>query len=188
MRLSAVRTYAVPAFVILSAVGVRAQAPAGQTPAPAPAQDFSKVEIKTTKLAGNFYTLVGAGGTIGVLAGPDGVFMVDAQFAPLSEKIVAAIRQISDRPIRFLVNTHQHGDHTGGNENLAKMGVTVIARDELRAGLAKIPTTPPGGLPLLTYRGSTIFHMNGEDVQLIPVPAAHTNGDTMVRFPQPTSS
>ena len=81
-------------------------------------QDFSKVEIKTTKLAGNFYTLVGAGGTIGVLTGPDGVFMVDAQFAPLTDKIVAAIKQISDGRIRFMVNTHIHGDHTGGNENL----------------------------------------------------------------------
>lgn len=183
MRLSAVRAFAVLAVLSLSAIGVTAQAPAGQKPAAAPAQDFSKIDIKTTKLAGNFYTLVGAGGTIGALVGPDGVFMVDAQFAPLTDKIVAAIRQISDRPIRFLVNTHQHGDHTGGNENFAKMGVTLIARDELRAGLAKVPTAPPGGLPLITYRGSTIFHMNGEDVQLIPVPAAHTSGDTMVRFP-----
>ncbi len=183
MRVSAVRAFAVLAVLSLSAIGVTAQAPAGQKPAAPPAQDFSKVDIKTTKLAGNFYTLVGAGGTIGALVGPDGVFMVDAQFAPLTDKIVAAIRQISDRPIRFLVNTHQHGDHTGGNENFAKMGVTLIARDELRAGLAKVPTTPPGGLPLITYRGSTIFHMNGEDVQLIPVPAAHTSGDTMVRFP-----
>src|SRR5215831_224229 len=79
-------------------------------------QDFSQVQIKTTKLANNFYALDGQGGTIGVLAGPDGVFMVDAQFAPLSEKIMAAIKQISDGRIRFLVNTHVHGDHTGGNE------------------------------------------------------------------------
>lgn len=183
MRLPAVRTCAALAIWGLSGIGVTAQPPAGGKPAAAPAQDFSKVEVKTTKLAGNFYTLVGAGGTIGALVGPDGVFMVDAQFAPLTDKIVAALRQVSDQPIRFLVNTHQHGDHTGGNANLAKMGVTLIARDELRAGLAKIPTTPPGGLPLMTYRGSTTFHMNGEDVQLIPVPAAHTSGDTMVRFP-----
>ena len=87
----------------------------GAPMAQAQGQDFSKVEIKTTKLGSNFYTLDGQGGTIGVLAGPDGVFMVDAQFAPLSEKIAAAIRQISDKPIRFLVNTHVHGDHTGGN-------------------------------------------------------------------------
>src|SRR3954466_10886516 len=93
------------------------------------AQDFSKVEIKTTKVGTNFYTLDGQGGTIGVLTGPDGVFMVDAQFAPLSEKIVAAIRQISDGRIRYLVNTHVHGDHTGGNENFGKMGATILARE-----------------------------------------------------------
>ena len=182
MRLSVVRTGAFVAAWSLSAVITGAQAPAGQKPAPAPAQDFSKVEIRVTKLASNFYTLVGAGGTIGALVGPDGVFMVDSQFAPLTDRIVAAIRQISDRPIRFLVNTHLHGDHTGGNANLATMGVTLIARDELRAGLAKTATASPGALPLMTYRGPVTFHMNGEDVQLIPVPAAHTSGDTMVRF------
>src|SRR5215475_6863345 len=94
--------------------------------------DFSKVQIKTNKISSNFYTLDGQGGTIGVLAGPDGVFMVDAQFAPLSEKIAAAIHQISDKPIRYLVNTHVHGDHTGGDENFGKMGVTILARENLR--------------------------------------------------------
>ena len=106
-------------------------------PAPAAAPpDYSKVEIKTTQIAPNFYTLEGQGGTIGVLAGPDGIFMVDGEFAPLTPKIVAAIRQISDAPIRFLVNTHVHGDHTGGNENLAKLGATIFAREELRDRLA----------------------------------------------------
>jgi cyclase len=156
-------------------------------PAPAPQQpDFSKVEIKTTKLAANFYVLEGQGGAIGVLVGPDGVFMVDSQFAPLSEKIAAAIRQISDRPIKFMVNTHVHGDHTGGDENFAKMGVTIIARDELRARLAAPPNGPKpaaAALPLITYKGSLTLHMNGEDVQLIAVPVAHTDGDTMVKFP-----
>ena len=99
-------------------------------------QDFSKVQIKATKLSGNFSTLEGQGGTIGVLSGPDGVFMVDTQFAPLTEKIVAAVKQITPNPIRFAVNTHLHGDHSGGNENLAKLGVFVISRDELREGLA----------------------------------------------------
>src|SRR5437868_8066436 len=122
--------------------------------------DFSKVEIKTTKLATNFYTLDGQGGTIGVLAGPDGVFMVDAQFAPLSEKIAAAIKQISDRPIKFLVNTHVHGDHTGGNENFGKMGATILARQNLRNrlehpnpganGQPGVPM-PAAGLPVITY-------------------------------------
>src|SRR5689334_25176976 len=134
-----------------------------QAPAPAPAAqppDFSKVEIKATKLTPNFYVLEGQGGAIGVLVGPDGVFMVDSQFAPLSDKIAAAIRQISDRPIRFMVNTHVHGDHTGGNENFGKMGATILARPQLRERLEHpnpgangqpTPPTPAAGLPLITY-------------------------------------
>src|SRR6476660_5503937 len=94
--------------------------------------DFSQVEIKTTKVASNFYTLEGQGGTIGVLAGPQGVLMVDSQFAPLTDKIVAAIKQISNAPIRFMINTHVHGDHTGGNANLGKLGVTIFSRPQLR--------------------------------------------------------
>jgi cyclase len=155
-------------------------------------QDFSQVQIKTTKIAPNFYTLEGQGGTIGVLTGPDGVFMVDAQFAPLTDKIVAAIKQISDGRIKFLVNTHVHGDHTGGNENLGKMGVVIMARPELRARLVKpapaangaaAPSAPAAALPVVTYTSKTTVHMDGEDIQLIPVPAAHTDGDTMVYFP-----
>jgi cyclase len=157
------------AMLSLTAVALCAQA---QT-------DYSKVEIKTTKVGANFYTLEGSGGMIGALVGPDGVLMVDSQFAPLTDKIVAAVRQISDRPIRFLVNTHVHPDHTGGNENLGKMGVVILAREELRARLK----VPPAGLPLLTYRGPLTLHMNGEEVELIPVPRAHTDGDTMVYFP-----
>jgi glyoxylase-like metal-dependent hydrolase (beta-lactamase superfamily II) len=156
-------------------------------------QDFSKVEIKATKIAPNFYTLEGQGGMIGVLPGPDGVLMVDSQFAPLTEKIVAAIRQISDRPIRFMINTHVHGDHTGGNENLGKMGVTIIAREQLRGRLMKpapaaagaAPAVPaaPVALPLLTFDSPITLHMNGDDVQLVPIPSAHTDGDTLVKFP-----
>jgi glyoxylase-like metal-dependent hydrolase (beta-lactamase superfamily II) len=167
-----------------AAVAVVACWHAGPTRAAAQGQDFSKVEIKTGKLAGSFYTLEGQGGRIGVLAGPDGVFMVDSQFAPLTEKIVAAIRQISPGPIRFMVNTHVHGDHTGGNENLAKLGVTLMSRDQLRRRLAGGPKpAPPGALPTVTYDAPVTIHMNGEAVQLIPVPTAHTDGDTMVYFP-----
>jgi cyclase len=153
--------------------------------------DFSKVEIKTTKLTDNFYTLEGQGGTIGVLPGPDGVFMVDSQFAPLSEKIAAAIKQISDRPIRFLVNTHVHGDHTGGDANFGKMGVTILARENLRMrlehpnpGANGQPGVPmaPAGLPVITYDAPLTLHMNGEEIRLIPAPKAHTDGDTFVQF------
>ncbi len=160
-----------------------AQGRGGQAPAAAPAQDFSKIEIKTTKIGPNFYTLEGSGGTIGIQTGPDGVFMVDSQYAQLTDKIVAAVKRVADKPVRFMVNTHQHPDHTGGNENLANMGVTIVSRDELRAGLARSATTKPATLPMVTYSGSVTFHMNGEDIQLIPVPVAHTNGDTMIRFP-----
>jgi cyclase len=168
------------AAIALAGVAVRAQ------------QDFSKVEIKTTKIAGNLYTLEGQGGTIGVLAGPDGVLMVDSQFAPLGDKIVAAIKQISDGRVRFLINTHVHGDHTGGNENIGKLGAVLLARENLRARLAKpapqangqpgVPA-PAAALPVLTYDAPLTIHMNGEDVQVIPVPVAHTDGDTMVYFP-----
>ena len=173
-------------FVALAAMALTAAFVYAQQP------DFSKVEIKTTKLANNFYTLDGQGGTIGILTGPDGVFMVDSQFAPLSAKIAAAIKQVSDKPIRFMVNTHVHGDHTGGDENFGKMGVTIIAREQLRNRLMHpnpaangqpTPPTMPVGLPLLTYNGQATMHMNGEDIQMIAIPAAHTDGDTMVYFP-----
>src|SRR5580658_6822912 len=160
--------------------------------AQAPQPDFSKVEIKTTKVTNSFYTLEGQGGTIGVLVGPDGTFMVDSQFAPLSQKIAAAIHQISDKPIRFMVNTHVHGDHTGGNENFAKMGATIFSRDELRYRLAHpspganntpgVPA-PAAALPVVTYEGPVTIHMDGEDVHLIPILRAHTDGDTLVYFP-----
>jgi glyoxylase-like metal-dependent hydrolase (beta-lactamase superfamily II) len=154
--------------------------------------DYSKVEIQTVKLAPNFYILNGSGGPVGVLTGPDGVLLVDSQFAPLTEKIVAAIKQVSNAPIRFLINTHVHPDHTGGNENLGKMGVVIFSRDELRNRLAHPATAangtpgtpaPPMALPVITYSGQVTFHIDGEDVEAIPVPKAHTDGDTMVRFP-----
>jgi glyoxylase-like metal-dependent hydrolase (beta-lactamase superfamily II) len=187
------------ASVILAATAV------AMLPGSAGAQaDFSKVEIATEKVAPNLYLLSGsagldanhqdaAGGRIGVLAGPDGIFMVDAQYAPLTAKIVAAIRHISLAPIRYLVNTHIHIDHTGGNANFAKMGATILAREELREEMLHppaqangnpAPNRDPAGLPVITYgMGSPVkLHMNGEIVDLIPVRAAHTGGDTMIRF------
>jgi glyoxylase-like metal-dependent hydrolase (beta-lactamase superfamily II) len=154
--------------------------------------DFSKVEIKANRLTDKFYTLDGQGGTIGVLIGPDGVFMVDTQFAPLSEKIAAAVKRLNPGPIKFVVNTHVHGDHTGGDANFGKMGATIISREELRYRLAYpnpnangTPGVPmaPIGLPSLTYRDQLTMRMNGEEIQMIAIPRAHTDGDTMVYFP-----
>lgn len=150
-------------------------------------QDFSRVEIKATKITDKFYTLEGSGGMIGALVGPDGVFLVDTQYAPLTEKIVAAVKKISPTPIKFVVNTHVHGDHTGGNENLGKLGAVIFSRDQLRARLARpagnAAPAPAAALPVVTYDGPVTLHMNGEDVQLIPIRSAHTDGDTLVRFP-----
>jgi cyclase len=166
--------------------------------------DYSKIDITADRIAPNLYMLSGsagldpghqdaAGGRIGVLVGPDGIFMVDAQYAPLTDKVLAAIRQISPAPIRFMANTHVHIDHTGGNANFAKMGVTIFAREELREELlhppalangSPAPARDPASLPVVTYGlGAPVkFHMNGEVVDLIPVRAAHTGGDTMIRF------
>jgi cyclase len=164
------------------------------TPAVARAQgvqDMSRVQIQTTKISDNFYALEGQGGRIGVLTGPDGVLLVDTEFAPLTDKIVAAIRQFSSQPIRWVIDTHVHGDHTGGNENFAKLGATILARDELRWRLAHpspgangAPGTPApaAALPKITYEGPVTFHIDGEEVQALPVRRAHTDGDTMVRF------
>jgi len=156
------------------------------------APDFSKVEIKANRVTDKFYTLDGQGGTIGVLFGPDGVFMVDTQFAPLSDKIAAAIKRLTPQPIKFVVNTHVHGDHTGGDENFGKMGATIISREELRYRLAHpnpnangtpgVPM-PAAGLPKQTYRELLTMRMNGEDIQMIAIPRAHTDGDTLVVFP-----
>jgi cyclase len=174
---------------VMTAVALAAMVGAG---AQAQQQDFSKVEIKTTKIGGNFYMLEGSGGAIGVLPGPDGVLMVDTQFAPLGDKIVAAIKQISDGRNRYLVNTHVLPDHVGGNENIGRQGATIFARENLRARMLK-PAPQANGqpgvpfpalaIPTVTYDSPITFHVNGEDVRLIPVPLAHTDGDTMVYFP-----
>jgi glyoxylase-like metal-dependent hydrolase (beta-lactamase superfamily II) len=169
-----------------------------------PGTDFSKIDITAEKIASNLYMLSGsagldpghqdaAGGRIGVLAGPDGIFMVDAQYGQLTDKVLAAIRQISPGLIRFMANTHVHIDHTGGNANFAKMGVTIFAREELREELLHppalangnpAPARDPASLPVVTYGlGTPVkIHMDGEIVDLIPVRAAHTGGDTMIRF------
>jgi cyclase len=162
------------------------------TPVRAQQQDFSQVKVVPTKITNNFFTLDGQGGRMGVLTGPDGIFIVDAQFAPLTERLVASIRQMSNAPLKLLVNTHVHGDHTGGNENFAKLGVTIMSRPKLRERLAK-PSPPAGGgqapapapagaLPVIVFDNRTDVNLNGETVHLIPLPGAHTDGDTAVFF------
>ncbi|MFT5843259.1 MAG: cyclase [Pseudohongiellaceae bacterium] len=143
-------------------------------------QDFSSVEIIPHHVAGSVYYLEGRGGNIGLSIGEDGIVMIDDQFAPLTEKIVAAIRSLSDGEIRFLINTHVHGDHTGGNENLGNMGVLILARDEIRVRLAQ--QAPAAALPVLTYSDAITIHLNGEEVYAFPVPPAHTDGDTFIHF------
>jgi glyoxylase-like metal-dependent hydrolase (beta-lactamase superfamily II) len=163
------------------------------------------MQIRTERIAPNFYALTGspgvdpahpdaAGGTIGVLTGPDGVLMVDASYYPVTGKVVAAIRTITLAPIRYLVNTHFHIDHTGGNANVAGAGALLFARQEVYDELQQLTLPPvaleaagpqvPARLPVVTYRlgQSVTLRMNDEVVDLIPVAAAHTTGDTMVRF------
>jgi len=156
-------------------------------------RDFSKVEIKVTKVAGSVYMLEGSGGNIGVSVGEDGIVMVDDQFAPLAPKIQAALKGITDKPVRFILNTHYHGDHTGGNADFSKLG-TIVAQDNVRKRLAEGTTiarfkmtTPPAPkevLPIITFEHDVSIHLNGEDVRAIHFPHGHTDGDSVIFFPQ----
>jgi len=143
-------------------------------------RDFSEVEVVPHHVSGNYYYLEGAGGNIGVSIGDDGVIMIDDQFAPLTDRILAAIRTLSDAPIRFVINTHVHGDHTGGNENLGNMGLLILARDEVRVRLAE--QMPEAALPVLTYSESISIHLNDDEVTTIPAPPSHTDGDSYIYF------
>jgi cyclase len=155
-------------------------------------KDFDKVQIKTVKLSENVYMLLGSGGNIGVYAGDDGVFLVDDQFAPLTKKIKAAIGKISDKKIRFVINTHWHFDHVGGNENLGEMGSVIIAHENVRKRMStdqfieffqkKIPASPKVALPIITFTKDLMFHLNGENIHVFHVNNAHTDGDAIVYF------
>lgn len=158
---------------------------------PLSAQDWDAVEMVTESVGDNLYVLHGAGGNIGLWIGEDGVFLIDDQFAPLTDKILAAIAALSDQPIRFLINTHYHGDHTGGNENLGRRGTLIVAHDKLRRRLQSRPIDSSGGwtaegpafgLPSLTFNDQMSFHLNGAEARIIHVPHAHTDGDAIVHF------
>src|SRR3954471_13800327 len=179
------------AATLLAATAHAQQAPA--TPPAAPFIDWEKIQIKTTDLGHNTYMLEGQGGNITVAVGTDGIIMVDGQFAPLSDKIKAAIKAISPLPIKYLVNTHFHGDHTGGNENFAKDGAIIVAHDNIRVRLAAgtvsgltgatAPARPPEALPKQTYTGGSFpIEVGGRKAQLSYIANAHTDGDTWVYF------
>ena len=142
--------------------------------------DWDAVEIDTHHVRGTVHYVSGRGGHVGLSVGDDGVIMVDDQFAPLTDRILAAIRGISDADIRFLINTHVHGDHVGGNENLGRMGILIMAQDRVRQRLAQ--SMPEVALPSVTYSQDVTIHLNGEDVHIFPVPASHTDGDSVIHF------
>ena len=153
--------------------------------------DFSKVQVKATKVAGNVYMLEGAGGNIGVSVGDDGLLIVDDQFAPLADKIRAALKGIADKKLRFILNTHWHGDHTGGNVAFGPEA-TIIAHDNVRKRLATeqkstvfnstTPPSPKEALPVITFDQSLSVHFNGEDIRAIHYPKGHTDGDSVIFF------
>ena len=144
------------------------------------AQDLDDVEIKVHPVSGNVSYLEGSGGNIGLFVGEDGVFLIDDQYALLTEKIVAAIRTVSDEPIRFLINTHMHPDHVGGNENFGKMGTLIFGHDNVRSQMAVAGYEEEP--PLVTFSKDMSFHINGERVHVFKTPDAHTNGDVYVHF------
>ena len=153
---------------------------------------FAGVEIKTEQVAPGVYMLVGQGGNIGVSVGEDGVFMIDDQFAPLTDRITAAVDALSDRPIRFVINTHWHGDHTGGNENLGKQGALIVAHDNVYARMSTdteiaafnrvVPASPKGALPVITFNDNLTFRLNGEEIRAVHYKHSHTDGDSVIHF------
>ena len=190
----ATRTAGIAAFALCAPLCLAAAAWA-QTPSvappPPPLIDWAKIEIKATDLGNQTYMLAGQGGNITVIVGSDAVIMIDGQFAPLSDKIKAAVKAISPLPIKYLVNTHYHGDHTGGNENFAKAGAIVVGHDNIRVRLAAGTSNPVTGnkaaprpieaLPTQTYvGGSFALEVVGRKAQLTHVANAHTDGDTWV--------
>jgi cyclase len=179
--------------LILLLLSLPLGAPAQQAP------DYSKVEMKVTKVSGNIYMLEGAGGNIAASVGEDGIVIVDDEFAPLADKIQAALKNlgITDKPVRFVINTHYHGDHTGGNVPFNNAGSTIIAQDNVRkrletggvagnGGSVKMENKPAekAALPIITFEHDVTVHLNGEDIRALHFPAGHTDGDSIIFFPK----
>ena len=180
-------------------LAISAMAVLGSQAASAQEPDFSKVQIKVTKVSGNIYMLEGAGGNIAASVGEDGIVIVDDQFAPLAEKIQAALKDlgVTTKPVRFVINTHYHGDHTGGNEPFNNAGSTLIAHQNVRKRLETGGTAGNGGsikmeqkpasrnaLPIITFEHDVTVHLNGEDIRALHFPSGHTDGDSIIFFPK----
>ena len=188
---TAMRTPALVAVAVAAATATAAIAVAVAVAGPPPS-DLAKVVIKPTKLTDSVYLLEGAGGNIGLSVGKDGGVLIDDQFAPLTAKITAASRKLGANKIKFVLNTHLHGDHTGGNENLGKAGVVILAHDNVRKRMSveqfneamgsKVPPAPPAALPVVTFTTDVTFHLNGDDIHVFHVDPAHTDGDSIVHF------
>ncbi len=154
--------------------------------------DLSSVEIETIPLSDGVYMLVGSGGNMGLSIGDDGAFLIDDQYAPLTDKIKAAVGALTDAPVRFLVNTHWHGDHTGGNEAWGEGGATIVAHENVRERMSteqflavfdtRTPPSPEAALPVVTFTDAVSFHWNGDEIRVFHVSTAHTDGDAVVHF------
>jgi cyclase len=165
---------------------------AALAPASAPAQDMSDVEIRVERLAPGVAVLFGRGGNIGLSYGPDANALIDDQFAPLTDKILAAIATVNPGPVRFVINTHWHGDHTGGNENLGKRGAVIMAHHNVRERMSSeqvmralgqtVPPSPKEALPVVTFGDGARLHLNGDTLHIIHVANAHTDGDVLVHW------
>lgn len=174
--------FALTGFAVVAfPAGVRAQQP-----------DVSRAPVNLIRLTENMLMLMGAGGNIGVSIGDDGIFLVDDQYAPLTPKILAVLDSIDKRSVRFVLNTHWHGDHTGGNENMGKAGALIVAHDNVRKRMSveqfikamgdTVPASPKGGLPVVTFNATVTFHLNDDEIYAFHVDPAHTDGDAVVWF------
>ena len=173
--------FAVATAAVAAAAGGLAQVP-----------EFSSVQIVPVKVASNLYMLQGAGGNLALSIGDDAVFLVDDQYAPLATKIKASIATLTPKPVKFVVNTHWHGDHTGGNENFGASGAVIVAHDNVRRRMsteqfneffdAKTPPSSRDALPVVTFAESVRFHVNGEEIHVFHVPPSHTDGDSVIHF------